>query len=86
MTNPDNRILSNYATFSQKTKGRMIFENHVDERTCFQRDRDRILHSAAFRRLKHKHRFFLMSKVIITELDLLIQLKSHRFHDLFLLH
>ena len=26
MTNPDNRILSNYATFSQKTKGRMIFE------------------------------------------------------------
>ena len=44
MTNPDNRILSNYATFSQKTKGRMIFENHIDERTCFQRDRDRIIH------------------------------------------
>lgn len=52
-------ILSPYATHSRESKGRKIPEEPCDIRTCFQRDRDRILHSKSFRRLKNKTQVFL---------------------------
>lgn len=51
--------LSKFATKSAETKGRNVPEDKSDLRTDFQRDRDRILHSKAFRRLKHKTQVFL---------------------------
>ena len=46
--------LSPYACKSNQTKGRLEDEIECDVRTAFQRDRDRVIHSKAFRRLKHK--------------------------------
>ena len=51
--------LSPYATKSALTRGREREEEPCDVRTCFQRDRDRILHCKSFRRLKHKTQVFL---------------------------
>ena len=48
-----------YATFPEKTKGRLFPEKEYAERTCFQRDRDRIIHSEAFRRLESKTQVFV---------------------------
>lgn len=52
-------FLSPYAAFSDSTKGRDRWEEPCDIRPAYQRDRDRILHSKAFRRLKGKTQVFL---------------------------
>lgn len=51
--------LSKYAALSENSKGRAIPIDESDTRTAFCRDRDRIIHSKAFRRLKHKTQVFL---------------------------
>ncbi|MCD8078515.1 MAG: deoxyguanosinetriphosphate triphosphohydrolase [Lachnospiraceae bacterium] len=53
------QILSPYAALSRNSLGRDVEEEPCDIRTVYQRDRDRIIHCKAFRRLKHKTQVFL---------------------------
>ena len=55
----EQQTLSSYASLASTSKGREREEPQDDLRTCYQRDRDRILHTKSFRRLKHKTQVFL---------------------------
>ena len=55
----ERKVLSEHATLSCESKGRLSPEKECDLRPAFQHDRDRIIHSKAFRRLIHKTQVFL---------------------------
>lgn len=55
----EKKLLSPYAMLSCQSRGRRVPEEQCEIRTCYQRDRDRIIHCQSFRRLKHKTQVFL---------------------------
>ncbi|MDG7056097.1 MAG: deoxyguanosinetriphosphate triphosphohydrolase [Wolbachia endosymbiont of Meromenopon meropis] len=55
----NNSFLLKYASFPHKTRGRYFKESEDENRSCFQRDRDRIIYSNAFRKMKYKTQVFI---------------------------
>jgi dGTPase len=55
-------LLSPFAQRSVGSRGRAVPEDESPLRTAYQRDRDRIIHSKAFRRLKHKTQVFIAAE------------------------
>lgn len=55
----EKKTLSPFAQLSSQSRGRQVEEKECDLRTRFQRDKDRIVYSKAFRRLKHKTQVFI---------------------------
>ena len=55
----EERTLQKGACLASASRGRLKPQEESPSRTCFMRDRDRIIHSKAFRRLKHKTQVFL---------------------------
>src|SRR3974377_449951 len=59
LENIEEQSLAPYGIRSRNTKGRIYPEEEAEYRTAFQRDRDRILHTTAFRRLEYKTQVFI---------------------------
>ncbi len=55
----EDQALAPYAAHSRNSKGRVFPDDEPDYRTAFQRDRDRIIHTTAFRRLEYKTQVFI---------------------------
>ncbi|HPH95428.1 MAG TPA: deoxyguanosinetriphosphate triphosphohydrolase [Anaerolineaceae bacterium] len=55
----EDKTLAPYGLRSRNSKGRLYPEDEADYRTAFQRDRDRVLHTTAFRRLEYKTQVFI---------------------------
>ena len=55
----EDKSLAPYGMRSQDSKGRAYLDNEPEYRTSFQRDRDRIIHTTAFRRLEYKTQVFI---------------------------
>ncbi len=59
LENMESAMLAPYALKSEESKGRIYPESESATRTAFQRDRDRIIHTRAFRRLEYKTQVFI---------------------------